>query len=196
MGLVLDGIPSLWRRLVRIRLRACYGILARASHRCDAGGFVPAHVGACADDRMEWVVVDVTNATATSNMTLVEPGESDRDDDEDSEEDEQEEDEDGTQVDFTGAFSEGQEACESLDGDYVFGAPRTAYENTLLQQAMEVIDTPRLRLRGAFKAWPRSSLKKWTWLAHGSRPLIGCARCYLSRLAPSPQPHGVSEEEM
>eukprot|EP00752_Nemacystus_decipiens_P007961 g7114.t1 len=37
---------------------------------------------------------------------------------------------------FGGEFSEAEEACASEDG-YVFGAPRTAYENTMLRTQME-----------------------------------------------------------
>lgn len=38
--------------------------------------------------------------------------------------------------DFSGEFADAEEACES-EG-YVFGAPRTAYENALVRLKMEV----------------------------------------------------------
>lgn len=39
--------------------------------------------------------------------------------------------------DFGGEFSEAEEACQSVNG-YVFGAPRSAYENAILRIQMEV----------------------------------------------------------
>lgn len=72
--------------------------------------------------------------------------EGDADDDGEDEEEEEEEgddDDEGSETDsvvfsdYSGEFFEADEACDALGEGYVFGAPRTAYENAVLRLAMQ-----------------------------------------------------------
>lgn len=95
---------------------------------------------------------NVQNGTATTSTA-----DDDSDDDSDDSEDDSDDSDDSSDDDdfeFSGEFSEAEEACDSLGSDWVFAAPRTAYENWALRRRMRVSGKSRCGRCNRFKDPP------------------------------------------
>ncbi|CAN0366987.1 unnamed protein product, partial [Ascophyllum nodosum] len=82
---------------------------------------------------------------------------------------------------FEGMFYEADEACDALENSYVFGAPRSAYENAVLIRAMEdagvesawVDYTSEGDSAGASICWTREDEKEYCVAASNNTCLSG-----------------------
>ena len=166
-----------------------------------------------ADRRFDWVVVAVASGGGSASSSQRRKarrrrrrklytsggdggyGEEDGDDEgDDGGDDESDEDGEVEFSDFSGEFSDAEEACESVG--YVFGAPRSAYENAILSIRMEVcLDVSTCRKRHeitppapSFKAGTarfRTALFR-TDVCNTAPPLTGLTDTLPSRFENSP----------
>lgn len=161
----------------------------------------PACLRAPADRRFDWVVVAVASGGGSASSSRRRKarrrirrrklytsggdggyGEEDGDDEgDDGGDDESDEDGEVELSDFSGEFSDAEEACESVG--YVFGAPRSAYENAILSIRMEVcLDVSTCRKRHEITPPPLHQVSKRGQHVFGQLS----NRCFQHR----PSPHG------
>lgn len=146
------------------------------------------------DSRYSWDVIPIYNSSAYNSSAVdseVSVDDDNTDDDEDDDGDDDGDGDDASEYQYNGTFIGASDACNSIGSGWVFGAPRTAYENLAVREAMKVRTTLVLYFlllrtvgRVKFRASIAVSGAAFFWCVclcvcfPCSRVLKECARCY------------------